>query len=60
MERIEVDARFERLNEALGNNRMMLELWGYLTTDQQEDFVLFAERMYDLQPDEEDDEEEDW
>ena len=60
MDRIEADARFERLNEALGDKCMVYELWGYLTTDQVEDFVLFAERMYDLQPDEEDDEGEDW
>jgi hypothetical protein len=59
MNRIEVDARFERLNEALGDNCMVLELWNYLSTDQLGDFVLRVERMYDLQPDEEDDEEED-
>ncbi len=59
MDRIEVDARFERLIEELGDNTLVNEFWGYLSTDQLEDFILYQERMYDIQPDDED-EEEDW
>lgn len=51
--------KWETIIEMMGADRVLGEVWNFLSGDEIEEFIEHVNRYYDIFPDEEDDDEED-